>query len=276
MKIKIALLASLGLSAFSFGDVVYSNNFGGDAFTDPGTSNPGASQLITSYVGPQTQVWVYNEVKDDAIVGIDMVQPRSGNGSAHIQTLGGSNTNGKASISMGRLDANPLGSFDSLTSWSADVYTASSDFANQAMVLRMYVSNGTTQGYLVFDTTWVPGNAPVMPFGQWNNVDFVANSSSLYLRATNSLATAFGSSEQTFGSWQSALSGGNYQVLSVNAGFGTSSGAFDGFVDNYSLGFGGNTTTYNFEANAVPEPASMAALGAGALALLRRRNRKQK
>lgn len=274
MKFKIAVLASLGLSAFSFGDIVLSNNIGGDAFTDPGTSNPGASQLINTYVGPQSQVWVYNEVKDDAIVGIDMAQPRSGNGSAHIQTLGAGNNSGKASISLGRLDMNPLGSFDTLSSWSADVYTASSDYANQAMVLRMFVSNGTTSGYLVFDTTWIPSNAPTMPFGQWNNVDFVANPSSLYLRATNSLATAFGSGEQTFGSWQSALSGGNYQVMSVNAGFGTSSGAFDGFVDNYSLGFGGNNTNYNFETNAVPEPASMAALGAGALALLRRRKQK--
>lgn len=273
MNYKIAALATIGLSAFSFGDIVYSNNPGGDAFTDPGIVNPGASQLIGTYVGPQTQVWAYNEVKDSAVIGIDTDNPLSGNGSLHIKANGGAFTNGKASITMGRLDAGSLGSFDSLTHWSADLYTASSDFANQAMVMRMFVDNGTTSGYLIFDTTWSPGNAPSMPFGQWNNADFVADSSTLYVRANGTLAGVFGGTEQTFATWQGLLLGGGYEVKSINAGFGTSSGAFEGYIDNYTLGFGGQATVYNFEANPVPEPASMAAIAAGVAFMARRRKR---
>ncbi|RYG47152.1 PEP-CTERM sorting domain-containing protein, partial [bacterium] len=50
---------------------------------------------------------------------------------------------------------------------------------------------------------------------------------------------------------------------------------FEGAVDNLTIGFNGDApTTYNFETQAVPEPASMIALGIGGLALLRRRRAK--
>ncbi|MFM9872736.1 MAG: PEP-CTERM sorting domain-containing protein [Fimbriimonadaceae bacterium] len=276
MNKTIAALALLVVTTSAFAQVtVYSNNVGGDAFTDSGTVNPGASQLIGSYTGPNTEVWAYNEVKHNAVVGIDTVNPRSGNGSAHIQTLGGANTNGKASISFGRLNGGSLGGFDTLTNWSADVFTQSSDFAGQAMVLRLFVSNGTDSGFLVFDTTWQPGNNPNLAFGQWNNVDFTSNPNSFWVRGTGSLASAGNlntGSEVTFASAQSLLAGKGFQVFGANAGFGTSSGAFDGFVDNYTIGFNGQSTTYNFEA--VPEPMTMGILAAGAALVARRRKKK--
>lgn len=60
-------------------------------------------------------------------------------------------------------------------------------------------------------------------------------------------------------------------VTSVGAGFGGSSGQYDGAIDNYTLGFGGNSTTYNFEA--VPEPMTTSVMALGALAALRKKRK---
>ena len=52
---------------------------------------------------------------------------------------------------------------------------------------------------------------------------------------------------------------------------------FNGFVDNVSFGFGGNVTTFNFEAAqvaVVPEPGSIALLGLGMFGLLAAGRRK--
>lgn len=262
------------VSTAAFAQVtVYSNNVGGDAFTDSGIANPGAFQQVTSYTGPNNEAWFYNEVKDDATIGIDTAQAYNGNGSVHLKALGGAHTNGKASITLTRLDAGSLGAFDSLTHWNADIRTESSSLSNQSMILRLYVSNGTNQGFLVFDSGWTPSVAPTITYGTWQNMDFIANSNSLYVRGTNSLVTALGTAaEMKFSDVQTALNGGGYQVLAANSGWGTASADFEGFVDNYTLGFGGNSTTYNFEA--VPEPMTMGILAAGAALAARRRKKK--
>jgi hypothetical protein len=77
----------------------------------------------------------------------------------------------------------------------------------------------------------------------------------------------------TLATWQSTLAGKGFQVISVNAGVGSFTGSFEGGMDNLSVGFSNNTKNYNFEA--VPEPASVCALGLGALALIRRRRAKK-
>lgn len=278
MKLKITAAAvAVAVTSSAFAQVtVFSNNVGGDGFTDPGTTNPGASQLITSYTGPNTEVWAYTEVKDMATVGIDGTNPYGAgmNGSAHIRTLGGGNTQGKASIAYGRLDSQALGTLDNLSAWSADFYTNSSDFAGQSMVLRMYVSNGNYSGYLVYDTTWQPGNNPTITFNSWNTIDFLNNPGVFYVRGTGNLndANALGtSSEMSFTVARNLLTGKGFNVYSFNAGFGTSSGQYDGFVDNYTIGFGGSNTVFDFEV--VPEPATMAVLALPAIAAFRRKKK---
>lgn len=275
MNKSFAVMALSVIASAAFAQVtVYSNNPGGDAFTDPGTSNPGASQVL-GYTGPNNETWAYNEVKDSATIGIDTVNARSGNGSLHINTLGGTHGSGKATMSLFRSNLGSLGALDSLTNWSADVYTESCDFAGQAMALRLYVSNGVASGYLIFDTTWQPGNNPNLAFGTWNNVDFAGSPSTFYVRGNGALTGASylnTANEVTFGSAMSSLAGKGFQVFEANAGFGTSSGAFNGFVDNYTLGFGGQSTTYNFET--VPEPMTMGLLAAGAAFVARRRKKK--
>jgi len=276
MNKTIAVLALAVVSTAALAQVtVYSNNAGGDAFTDAGIANPGAFQQINSYTGPNSETWYYNEVKDSTTIGIDTSEPwgAGNNGSVHLTALGGTHTNGKASISLVRNDAGSLGAFDSLTHWNADIRTESSDLQNQSMILRLYVANQTSQGFLVFDSGWTPANAPVITYGQWQNMDFITNANSLYVRGTNSLVTTLGTSaEMSFASVQAALSGQGFQVLSANAGWGTATAAFEGYMDNYTLGFNGQATTYDFEA--VPEPMTMGILAAGAALAARRRKKK--
>jgi hypothetical protein len=62
--------------------------------------------------------------------------------------------------------------------------------------------------------------------------------------------------------------------IALRVGFGSSGETEDGYVDNFTIGVAGVNTTYDFEPNSVPEPASAGLLlVGGATALLRRRRR---
>lgn len=54
--------------------------------------------------------------------------------------------------------------------------------------------------------------------------------------------------------------------LQIDTGFGSATDQFNGYVDALTVGISGTNTTYNFEP-AAPEPASLAVLGAGLVAL---------
>jgi hypothetical protein len=60
--------------------------------------------------------------------------------------------------------------------------------------------------------------------------------------------------------------------IALQVGFGSSGETEDGYVDAFTIGVGGVNTTYDFEPNSVPEPASAGLLlVGGATALMRRR-----
>jgi hypothetical protein len=260
---------------------VYSNNVNpGDYFTNPGSS--AANQALSNFSGPNGEVGTYRETKNGATVGINTTQARTGNGSAWFSA--NAVTGGKAEIAISKSfsgagdSTGVLGSFDSLSALSADLYTQSSSVANQAAILRLELFSATDgggrYGQLVFDTSWAPSHFGTFTFNQWNSVDLFANAGTTWLRASSGINTAYGpgvvnGGERTLSDWMTQLGGKGYNVISINSGIGTFDGSFEGGVDNLAVGFGGNTSTYNFEA--VPEPASICAIGLGALAMIRRR-----
>ncbi|MBL8066848.1 MAG: PEP-CTERM sorting domain-containing protein [Armatimonadetes bacterium] len=279
MKIKITAVAvaSLAVSSAFAQTTIYSNSPTGDAFTNAGSS--GAFQTVASPTGFANASWYYSEVKNGGIVGIDGANPRTGseNGSAHFNVAANA-LGGRADMELRDTTAGYLGLFDNVTAWSVDTYTLSGDIPNSALNLRMelYNPNNNMYGNLVFDPTDTPSfNTPVTGL-QWNTFDFFSAGNTYKLNATSSLGAAYGAllsggTPMTFASWQSALAGQGFLVLSVDMGWGTATSAFEGYADNYALGFGGQTQTYNFEV--VPEPATMAVLALPALAALRRRKK---
>lgn len=285
-KLLFAMLGVAPAVAQASGtEYVYSNNSTpGDAFTVPGPAV--GNQMITGFTGSSGEVATYRNTKNGAMVGINDTDPRTGNGSVHFSLNG---VGVKSEVAIGGAFAPngdwaaPLGTLDTLSSWGADLLTNSSNVSNLGVIMRLEIAsatdNGGTYGNLVWDTTWAPGHAGTVTFGSWQTYDFFNNPTSTWLRGTGQLDALYGpgsitGDERTLADWMSILAGKGYYVLTANAGMGTFNGQFDGAMDNLKLGFGGNDKTYNFEVQAVPEPATMAALGLGALAMIRKRRQK--
>lgn len=284
--VKITLiLGLLGGAMAAQAQTVYSNNFDpGDDFTSSSTTP--VSTPLTNFGGANGDVAVYREVKNNGHVGINTNLARNGNGSLWFKTDAGANE--KSEFAIGRsFDANGnatgvMGSFDSLSALSADLFTQSSiSSGNQNPILRieLFSQQDGKFGQLIFDTAWTPSHSPTFTYGQWNNMDLFANPNTTWLRASGTINGTYGpgstnNGERTLADWQSILFTKGYVVTSINMGVGTWTNAYEGYVDNLHYGFtGGSQATYNFEA--VPEPASMCALGLGALALVRKRRAKK-
>jgi hypothetical protein len=278
MRNSLLVLAGLALASVgSAQTIINANNPSGDAITNAGPSVLTQNITATGAFGEQ---FVYRNVRNGGMVGIDSTFARSGTGSLHFVGPGG---NAQSELAFGGgFDANgnitgpSLGLLDNLSAFKADFYTASSNVANAMAILRLEVfssnDSGNSYGQLVFDNIWGTGpESMAWTFGQWGTVDLFANANSIYLRGTSGLASRYGTAQRTLADWLTTLNGKGYDIFSVNAGWGTSVNQFEGAVDNITFGVGANIRTYNFEP--VPEPATMAALGLGAVALIRRRKK---
>jgi hypothetical protein len=216
--------------------------------------------------------------------GITTANPRNGNGSVQMSLTDGS---GKAdyAYTWGYDSARTLGT---LTSLSYDWYRTGASIAGLMPAFRLFYdadgSAATTgdQGYLVFEQTYNGGAGSVVS-DQWVSTDLM-NVNMWQRQFTPGLTVeAYNVSlaDWTSGTNQPANAdrlNASTAILGIEFGIGSGwNGAFNGFVDNVSFGFGGNTTTFNFEtaaAAAVPEPGSIALLGMGVLGLVATRRRK--
>lgn len=284
---KIALLGlALMVAASASAQIVFSNNAApGDSFTNPGSSNLGQAVGTTG--------WYYNNTRNSGGVGINTTYARNGNGSAFMQTTLGPNApSSKADIEFlanavpvgGNFFANgTLGTLGNLANVSYEWYrdAASTNSSVQHPALRILIDAdgnlATTgdRGGLVYETTynggtvgtntWTPG-AITATTNVWNFGFGLGSEFGGFNRTLNDWITGF-----TVGSTSTNLSA-NSAVLGFSMGVGSGWGPFVGAVDNFSYQFIGSPAyTANFEA--VPEPGTLIALGAGLAALARRRKK---
>jgi PEP-CTERM motif len=251
--------------------VVNSNNGSpGDDFTNAGASNtspttPGAALGSTG--------WYYNNVRNNGHVGIETTYPLNGNGSVWFNaTQGPAGNSSKADIEYYNIVAGvpqALGTLGDLTSFSYSWYRASGGTASQWLtpVLRLYVASpdNTKSGYLIFEPVYNALGNNAAPVDLWQSNDIVAEDDHLWSSGATlpNLGNDYGT-EVKLSSWQADY--GDYIVYGISAGVGSGWGTFQGAVDNITIGFGGNATTYNFEV--VPEPSTLTLAGASLMGLL--------
>lgn len=286
-------LAGFTPSAFAGIVTVYANNPSpGDSFTYAGGA-PGSGQAVGA------TGWGYNNVRSNGTIGINIANPRSGNGSVLMSTPTGAkadieyyNVSGGNLVSMGSLSALNSLSYD----WYRDSSSTAAVHYHPAMRI-LFDADGnftttTDRGYLVFELAYNPGPPAAVPTDTWVTNDiynFYGAGSSANLWMVN-FGNPNGSVLEIFNrdlqDWVGSNNpNSNYPslqnavVYGLSAGLGSGwDGTFTGAVDNIRIGFtGSDPTTYNFEVQSpVPEPTSLALFGAGLAGVLFGQRRRRK
>ncbi len=288
-QICVAAMATMvGASALAANVTVYSNNIGGDAFVNASGANQGQAVGATG--------WYYNNVRNSGLAGINSTFARNGNGSASLVTaFGPGGASSKADIELlsggfnlggNYVATSSFGRLGDLTELSYDWYrsSASQNNAGQHAVVRILVDAdgdlNTTgdRGGLVFERAYNGGVAS--PTDTWVTEDIFA-----YNGGNTANMWTFGAgmtfAEEGYGvdlsEWQAGQGtiSADSAVLGFSMGVGSGWAESLGAVDNFTFGFGGSSTTYNFETagQVIPSPLAgvMGAAGLFGVAGIRRR-----
>jgi hypothetical protein len=218
------------------------------------------------------------------VAAINTVNPRSGNGSVQMSLTDGS---GKADFAYtwGFDSTRTLGTLGALSyDWYRSSGGTSATHLQPAMRLT-YDADGDAntaldRGYLIWEQVYNGGG---LVLDTWNSSNILAGN---FWQRQFSPGTNV-DNYITLQEWMSAarpatsdLLSANSAILGIEFGIGSGwGGSFNGFVDNVTVGFNGNSTTFNFEAAQaaeVPEPASALLVGMGLLGFAAARRRKSK
>lgn len=286
--ILIATAATAALMAFgaqAAPTTVYNTELGPLTGTGVTTTSATGTQSTNpannlSSEAPAADEWQQRNVRGNGEVGIttDYADANGGNGSIYFST-DGSNPS-KADMEYYFSQPLALSTFESATyDWYRD--SASTNGAVQGPSLRLAVSTGAPGSftYLVFEPYYQGPPAPLVT-DTWVTSVFNTGSTVWASNAGLTLPPATGSCAvgcfNTLANWASANPTLNVIGVSTGVGSGWTAGGFRGAVDNVGFTFDGESSSFNFEVSAVPEPATWAMMIAGfglAGAALRRRSK---
>lgn len=224
-----------------------------------------------------------NQTRNGGAATISGEQSLDGDGALRLSSPDGS---GKATALY--FGSSALGALANLSDVSYQYYrdSSSTNPAAQAPSLRLYVSDGAGRtGTLIYEPVY-NGTNPV-PVDSWQTVDALLGNWWLFeggVFENYGLTLADWATDTVFNNSTNTATkqgfGANAVILGIDTGIGSGwNGVSLAYVDNIVLGFGTTAPglAFNFQAEQaeVPEPASLAVLGAGlaGLYLVRRRRK---
>lgn len=208
---------------------------------------------------------------------ITATHPRSGNGSVELH---GDRTRWYLDFSANSVLLSSVSAFG--FEWGVDLLSSSNLGPDYTPALRLHIYDAGTSKFseLIWEGAY-NGVYGSLTKGVWNTTDVY--NQTVWRWVTGSGVTLNGGGaqvNQSISTWGNTGNGwytDQAYVYGISVGAGSSVGAgYHAFADNIVFGTGtsGESTTYNFETQEIPEPATVALLSGGAMALarLRRRN----
>ena len=252
-------------------------------------ANAAVVTVTPADMGAGLNKWHTENLAGGATAAITTTNPRSGNGSVEMNS---STNGGKADFvyNWGYDATRTLGSLNLLSyDWYRSASSNVADHFQPAFRLK-YDTDGNSAttndtGYLIYENVY---NSNDVVEGVWRTDNIFGSNFWMRQFTPSNTVENYTTTLQEWmngprpGSPADALSA-NTAILGIEFGIGSGWGSgnsnnFNGFVDNVSIGFGTNATTFNFEtaaAAAVPEPGSFALIGLGIFAALGARKRKR-
>ncbi len=219
--------------------------------------------------------WGPQNVTGGGTVAITTTYPRTTDGSLQFT---GSSGSSKADYELDNLNPGGFGLVKDITSVGYEFYrnSSSSNPAVQAPAMRLGVYDPVSgaASLLIYEPVY-NGYPSSVPTDSWVTIDGL--NGNWWMRAFGSPSCSYEIYDITLAEWATNSNNGNplqpYNgctpnpvgpnawVYAINVGIGSGwNGAFDGAVDNVTLGFNGLSVTYNFEPD-LPTPDSKTSWG---------------